>query len=50
LTLLREGVEGVKGNELEDVGGDSRFVALAKGKKIPAPSIDVVKYETLLKC
>jgi hypothetical protein len=47
LTLLIEDVEGVRGNELEDVGGDPRFVALAKGKKIPAPSIDVTKYETL---
>jgi hypothetical protein len=47
LTLLIEGVEGVRGKELEDVGGDPRFVALAKGKKIPAPSIDVAKYWTL---
>jgi hypothetical protein len=39
-----EGVEGVRGNELEDVGGDPRFVALANGRKIPAPSIEVVKY------
>lgn len=47
LTLLTDGVEGVKGNELDEVGGDPRFVARVKGRKIPAPSTDVVKYETL---
>lgn len=47
LTLLIEGVEGVRGNELDEVGGDPLFIALAIGRKIPAPSIDVVKYETL---
>jgi hypothetical protein len=47
LIPLTEGVVGVRGNELAEVGGDPRLVALAIGRKIPAPSIDVAKYETL---
>jgi hypothetical protein len=43
-----EGVVGVRGNELAEVGGEPRLVALAIGRKIPAPSMDVIKYETLL--
>lgn len=34
---------GVSGNELADVGGDSRLIALDRGKKIPAPGTVVVK-------
>ena len=36
-------VVGVSGNELADVGGDSRLTALFRGKKMPAPGADVVK-------
>jgi hypothetical protein len=42
-TLPAEGVVGVSGNELADVGGDPLLVALLRGRNIPAPSIDVVK-------
>jgi hypothetical protein len=42
-TLLADGVVGVSGNELADVGGDPLFVARLRGRNIPAPSIDVVK-------
>jgi hypothetical protein len=48
LTPPTERVVGVRGNELVEVGGDPRLVALAIGRKIPAPSMDVMKYEILL--
>lgn len=36
-------IVGVSGNELADVGGDSRLIALDRGKKIPAPDTVVLK-------
>ena len=44
LPTLRPGpVVGVSGNELAEVGGDSRLTALVRGRKMPAPGADVVK-------
>ena len=43
-----EGVFGVIGNELAEFGRDVCLIALAMGKKMPVPSIDVVKYDTLI--
>ena len=40
-------VVGVSGNELADVGGESRRTALERGRKMPAPGTVVVKYEML---
>jgi hypothetical protein len=40
-------VVGVSGKEAEEVGGESFRIALETGRKIPAPAIVVVKYETL---
>ena len=37
------GMVGVSGNEPADVCGDSRLIALDRGKKIPAPETVVVK-------
>ena len=36
-------VVGVSGNELAEVGGDSRRTALDNGRKMPAPGTVVVK-------
>jgi len=41
-----DGVDGVRGNDpCED--GEPRFIALLIGRKIPAPTIEVVKYDML---
>jgi hypothetical protein len=34
---------GVIGNVLADMDGESRFIALDRGRKIPAPGCTVVK-------
>jgi hypothetical protein len=44
-----KGVLGVaKTEDLAESGGERSFTALAIGKKIPAPSMEVVKYDTLV--
>lgn len=47
LKPLSDGDVGVGGKESADTVGEARFFARAKGRKIPAPGIDVVKYRVL---
>lgn len=40
-TPFNEVVVGVRGKEFAEVISDSRLIALLRGRKIPAPSIEV---------
>jgi len=47
LKLPSEGVVGVGGNDPEDRVGEARFEARLRGRKIPEPETEVVKYRIL---
>lgn len=47
LKLPSEGVVGVGGNEPDDSVGEARLEARLRGRKMPEPATEVVKYRTL---
>ena len=48
LKLPSEGVVGVGGNDPDDRVGEARFEARLRGRKIPAPGTEVLKYRILV--